>query len=304
MVKYRITREAAIHWILRLGVAGEFVGHGWVGIGRPLAWLPFFQVFGFSTDFAQAAMPLIGCWDILVGLSVLLMPLRVVLVWTAGWGLFTALLRPLAGQGWWEFVERAGNYGVPITFVLLAGVSSSGSWRISGRCHPTPALVQRTQWILRLTIAAVLIGHGGIGAFSHPAAWTGYLAVLGLPAELAGLPLVPTVGWLEILMGLVVVMKPLPGVLLCAFAWKVLTEALRPLAGEEFGQFVERGGSYAAPLALALFGARSLRRARNGPDSFPAVGVRQPDTGRAPLRSRSPTPPARNARAGSHRAAG
>jgi hypothetical protein len=35
------------------------------------------------------------------------------------------------------------------------------------------------------------------------------------------------------------------------FAWKLGTEALRPLAGEPIWEFIERGGSYGAPLALA-----------------------------------------------------
>jgi uncharacterized membrane protein YphA (DoxX/SURF4 family) len=74
-------------WVLRLGVAGEFIGHGWVGTGRPAAWLPFFHAFGFSSDFADAMMPVIGAWDITVGLLMLVLPLRLLLVWTAVWGL-------------------------------------------------------------------------------------------------------------------------------------------------------------------------------------------------------------------------
>jgi hypothetical protein len=85
--------------VLRLGVAGEFVGHGWVGTGRPVAWLPFFQVFGFSPEVANALMPVVGAWDIGLGLLMLALPVRWLLIWTAGWGLFTAFLRPLAGQG-------------------------------------------------------------------------------------------------------------------------------------------------------------------------------------------------------------
>jgi hypothetical protein len=41
------------------------------------------------------------------------------------------------------------------------------------------------------------------------------------------------------------------GVLLFVFAWKLGTEAFRPLAGEPMWEFIERGGSYGAPLALA-----------------------------------------------------
>jgi hypothetical protein len=40
-------------------------------------------------------------------------------------------------------------------------------------------------------------------------------------------------------------------VLLFVFAWKLATEAFRPLAGEPIWEFIERGGSYGAPLALA-----------------------------------------------------
>ena len=40
------------------------------------------------------------------------------------------------------------------------------------------------------------------------------------------------------------------GVLLFVFAWKLATEAFRPLAGEPIWEFIERRGSYGAPLAL------------------------------------------------------
>ncbi len=38
--------------------------------------------------------------------------------------------------------------------------------------------------------------------------------------------------------------------LISAFVWKVGTELLRPMVGEPTWEFIERGGSYAAPLAL------------------------------------------------------
>src|SRR5207248_6119316 len=131
------------HLVLRLGVAGEFVGHGLVGTGRPAAWLPFFQFFGFSTEFANTVMPLLGVWDIGLGLLILARPFRAALVWAALWGLFTALLRPTTGQGWWEFFERAANCGVPFALLLLS----------TGR----QSLLART---LKCTVALLLIGHG------------------------------------------------------------------------------------------------------------------------------------------------
>lgn len=253
-------------WVLRLGVAGEFVGHGWVGTGRPAAWLPFFQVFGFSPDFAYAMMPLIGAWDIGVGLLMLALPMRWLLIWTAVWGLFTAFLRPLAGQGWWEFLERAGNYGVPLALLLLVGVDaytqSVWNWLRPLRLPPLVSRVDslRLAWVLRLTVALLLIGHGGIGAFMHRQAWTAYFTVLGInAAAVADHSLIETVGWLEIALGIAVLIRPFRGLLLFVFCWKVFTELLRPLAGEEIGQFIERFGSYAGPIALALLLSDRMR---------------------------------------------
>lgn len=45
------------------------------------------------------------------------------LAWMLLWCLWTALLRPLSGQGWWEFLDRAGNYGVR----LARGGAGTGS---------------------------------------------------------------------------------------------------------------------------------------------------------------------------------
>jgi hypothetical protein len=64
-------------------------------------------------------------------------------------------------------------------------------------------------------------------------------------------PLRPWAGWFECALGLLVLAWPGRGVLVFVFAWKLGTEALRPLAGEPIWEFIERGGSYGAPLALA-----------------------------------------------------
>jgi hypothetical protein len=52
-------------------------------------------------------------------------------------------------------------------------------------------------------------------------------------------------------LGLTVLVWPARGVLLFVFVWKLASEAFRPLAGEPVWEFVERAGSYGAPLALA-----------------------------------------------------
>ncbi len=261
----RVPPATRLHWVLRVSVAGEFIGHGLVGTSRPAAWLPFFHLFGFGNGFARTMMPLIGSWDIAIGLCVLFCPLRWMLLWTSVWGLFTALLRPSAGQGWWEFVERGGNYGPPFALLLLAGLDAN--WRspryllqrVASRPLLTPKKARQLQWILRVSVALLLIGHGGIGVFNHPG-WASYFRLFGVDrAAVQAHSLIAIVGWCEIALGLAVLIRPLPALLVLALGWKVFAELLRPIAGEHVGQFIERFGDYCAPVALILV-LRYLRR--------------------------------------------
>ena len=52
--------------------------------------------------------------------------------------------------------------------------------------------------------------------------------------------------------GALVVLRPSVQLLAFVAAWKVATEMLFPLAGFPAWEFIERGGSYAAPIALAM----------------------------------------------------
>ena len=40
-------------------------------------------------------------------------------MYMAVWGLWTALLRPLSGEPWWETIERAPNYLVPLALLFV-----------------------------------------------------------------------------------------------------------------------------------------------------------------------------------------
>jgi len=102
-----------------------------------------------------------------------------------------------------------------------------------------------------VTAAMLLIGHGGFGFAMQKPEWTGYFGLFGIDrTTVVAYSLTPVVGGFECALGLLVLVLPLPGVLLFAFIWKIGTELLRPLAGEACWEFLERGGSYAAPLAL------------------------------------------------------
>jgi uncharacterized membrane protein YphA (DoxX/SURF4 family) len=262
--------ETIVHWILRVGVAACFIGHGAFGIITKAAWVPYFGIWGIPEPWAWRLMPVVGGVDISIGILTLIQPVRAVLFYTVVWGLQTAALRPLAGEGVWELLERAGNYGVPFAFLLLLEPGRSVRDWVSSRPAPrlTPERAAAIQWTLRITTACLLIGHGAFDFAMHKD-WSGYAAAVGIsPATVAAHPLRPFAGWAEVVIGLFVLVWPPAPVLVFVFVWKVGTEALRPLAGEPIWEFVERSGSYAAPLALLTLrqccvAARSGRCAPN-----------------------------------------
>jgi len=205
---------------------------------------------------ALRLMPIVGTCDILIALTVLLSPCRAVLLYMASWALFTSILRPIAGEPVWETIERAGNYGVPLAFLAMSGVGRT--WKEwfepilpSSARSVSPNRMNRTTAILRWTTALLLIGHGGYGAFMQKAMLSKQYAVAGLSSVPIGLSgVVQGVGWFEMLLGAAVLVAPFAPILLFVFLWKVATEMLYPISGAPFWEFVERGGSYAAPLAL------------------------------------------------------
>jgi len=106
-------------WVLKIGVFGIFLGHGLYAIQVNQAWIPFLVKVGFSNDYAVQIMPYIGCLDIIVAVSVLIKPLRIILIWAIFWAFLTALMRPIVGYSILDFIERSGNWATPLALLLL-----------------------------------------------------------------------------------------------------------------------------------------------------------------------------------------
>lgn len=106
-------------WILRLGTALTFTGHGLVALSVKTTWLPYLMVTGMSEETAIIIMPYIGIMDLLVALFVLARPFKLVLFWAVFWAFVTALARPLAGEGWLAFLERGANWATPLALCIL-----------------------------------------------------------------------------------------------------------------------------------------------------------------------------------------
>lgn len=111
-----------IEWVLRIAVAGEFIGHGLLAIGGKADWVKWIaQIIRIDIPTATTLLLLIGISDLIVAAIVLTRPIRLVLLWAAFWGFWTALVRPLVGVGWLDFIERSANWGAPLGLLLVIG---------------------------------------------------------------------------------------------------------------------------------------------------------------------------------------
>jgi len=120
----------SVEWVLRVAVAGEFIGHGVLATQGKAQWISWFSVFGISdAGTATQLLFLVGVLDIALAVLVLLKPIRIALLWMAFWGFWTALLRPIVGEPVWDFVERSANWGAPLALLFLLGLPKSfGGW--------------------------------------------------------------------------------------------------------------------------------------------------------------------------------
>src|SRR3989344_2870527 len=111
-----------IQWILRIAVAGEFIGHGVFALQGKKAWIEWFPTFGITDlELARQLLFLIGLMDVALATLILIKPIRIALLWMAFWGFWTALVRPIVGEPIWYFIERWANWGAPLVLLLLVG---------------------------------------------------------------------------------------------------------------------------------------------------------------------------------------
>ena len=243
--------RSALMWTLRIGAFMCFVGHGAFGVMTKRAWLPYFGVAGISPDLAYRLMPLIGSIDILVGALMLICPIPAVAVWMTVWAIWTALLRPLSGESFWEALERAGNYGVPVALLILFQ-PWHGLFEFVKRAAPRAldaTTLRRLRTALTVAVVFVLVGHGMLGLLGKPGHIANYASIMSVAAAAEFTRLA---GALEILLAGLVAIRPSVGLLVFVAVWKLATESLFLTAGAPLWEIIERGGSYASPIALAI----------------------------------------------------
>lgn len=247
-----------LEWILRWSVALCYIGHGfWGAISKP-EWVGLITPMGFSEKAAWFLLPYIGWADIALGLLVIAKP-RSVLLWKAFvWAAFTPFLRPLAGLSWFEVPERAGNFGLPLAFLVLAtGMGTMTIWWKGAELSQEPEwklsddTIRRVRWILQASVGVLLIGHGGLVAIAQKPMYVKHFALFGIHATPGFLV---AFGTFEMILGAVVAFRPAIPLVWFILFWKIATEILHPFAGHPVDVFetIERWGDYGGCVALLL----------------------------------------------------
>jgi len=250
------TNQAKIWWLLRLGVALEFIGHGAFGVITKESWLPYFGVWGIPENIAWRIMPIVGVIDISLGFLAFFAPRKSFLLFMAAWGLMTACLRPLAGEPISELFERSYNFCVPLAaFLMIAWDVKPHGW--FHRVKNVPQLSKKHwHWLkilLQVAIAVYLIGHGAFGAFDAKEGLVKQYEATGIATLFGSTSAALTaIGWFEIALGIFVLLAPIAPLLFFVCGWKIVTESLFIFSGAFYGgfEFVERGASMVAPLGL------------------------------------------------------
>jgi hypothetical protein len=237
-----------IHYTLRVAAAMCFIGHGAFGIITKPIWCNYFALFGMNRTTAYHLMPVMGSVDILLGILLLIRPIRAIAVWLIFWGTMTALCRPLSGEPFAEFIERAGNFGAPLCLLLLSGgIQFNFPWLFSSINPNEPVSeksMTRVNQTLRVIVFLLLAGHGWLNLIHKPGLISQYSSLgFSNPVNIALLA-----GIFEIMAAIAVLVRPARPLIFIFLIWKMGSELFYPHF--EILEWVERGGSYGTLLAL------------------------------------------------------
>lgn len=226
---------------LRIACALCFIGHGAFGLFGKTIWLNYFAVLGFDRELSWQIMPIVGIADILMGLVILVHPVRGIILWLVFWGMFTAALRPASGESFGEFFERAGNFGAPLALLILV-VRDKGATsffrhlKVDKELHFDQARI--LSMVLQIVVVSLIAGHGWLNFTGKPSLVQQYQRA-GFADALQTAHLV---GYFEIGAALFILIRPVRAFILFILFWKMFTELWYP--HYPFFEWIERSGSY------------------------------------------------------------
>lgn len=105
------------------------------------------------------------------------------------------------------------------------------------------------EWVLRIAMFGEFLGHGVFGIQLKKRFLELMQAMIGVTGEAAN-TLLRVVGWADVAVAILAIVKPIRIILVYAAIWGFLTALARPVAGDPIWDFVERWANIGVPLAL------------------------------------------------------
>jgi hypothetical protein len=127
-------------WALRIGVAGEFIGHGVFALQGKEGWFKYFEAVGiFNPETITTILLIVGVVDVVLAILVLVKVIPILVLWMVLWGAWTALLRwPIGPDPIWDLIERSANWAAPLALLFMTGVPRSlKGWFKEEKRHQT-----------------------------------------------------------------------------------------------------------------------------------------------------------------------
>ena len=185
-------------------------------------------------------------------------------------------------------MERAGNYGPPLALMLYVGWGKSVIEWIKPLQTPvlTEDKIEAIKWVLRWSIAVQLIAHGLYGVVEAKPLLIGHYAAVGLPGTwMDPESFLIAVGWIEIGLGALILLKPVRVAVALIIVWEVFIGLLYPISGLPVTEHpqaylifrtLERFGDYAGPFGILLlmtYGSRWKEANGAAAARFPSPAV-------------------------------
>ncbi len=105
--------------ILRIGGGICFLGHGILALTAKAGFMGLLNTFGLDQIQALALLKVIGCLDIMVGLSILTKPNKWVLQWAIAWTTLTIIAWGIHGDSMMDLARRATYMTTPLGLLVL-----------------------------------------------------------------------------------------------------------------------------------------------------------------------------------------
>ncbi|MCH8555372.1 MAG: hypothetical protein LAT76_09450 [Schleiferiaceae bacterium] len=109
-----------MQWVLRIGLASTFAGHGYYAINQHPGWTVYLDWLQFTPTSTGTLLFVIGILDVLVACFLIIRPNRYVYAWAVFWILSISIVRPLTGESVFEIIKRGGYLACAVALWLSA----------------------------------------------------------------------------------------------------------------------------------------------------------------------------------------